>query len=375
MSQSNRLKTICLGIFLIGAGAILCSRNPVVPRARASASGPISGVTGAPMENDCTLCHNTPSGERGLFTIDAPGSYMPGQTYQITLTHVNTDDVTPRMSWGFELTALTVAGNMPVGDLQNIPDSTLTQVIIGGPGGNRQYIEHTHDGVFEGQTGGASWKILWTAPPSDVGPVRLYAAGNQANGDFDNTGDQIYLAQATINPPSCTYSLSSASAFFTQSGGPGSVNLTAPAGCSWMVASNDSWITVVSAESGSGNATIDFEVRENFTASARTGTVTVAGITFIIVQDGGLGGDCDYSVSPSFQSFPASGGTGVVQVFAAERCAWQATPNAGWVTITSGSVGVGNGTVSFSVGVNGSGVGRKTTITIAGKTFSVKQKP
>src|SRR6185437_190906 len=182
-------------------------------------SGPIAGVTGAPSENDCTQCHNTPQGERGTFSITAPSTYIPGHVYQITVTHVNTDDVTPRMKWGFELTALTLAGNAPVGDLQSLPKSTLTQVITGGPGGNRQYIEHTYEGGFEGQLGGASWTFTWTAPSTNMGSVRLYAAGNQADGDFDNTGDQIYLAQATISPSNCSYSLSSSSSFFPMSGG------------------------------------------------------------------------------------------------------------------------------------------------------------
>src|SRR6202795_3898480 len=107
MSHSNRIKTVCLGLFIIGVAAILSSSNRVIRTTHASASGPIAGVTGAPSENDCTLCHNTPSGERGTFTITAPSTYLPGKIYQITVTHVNTDDVTPRLKWGFQLTALT----------------------------------------------------------------------------------------------------------------------------------------------------------------------------------------------------------------------------------------------------------------------------
>ena len=374
MSRSNRAKTVALSLFIIGVAAILLSGSRVTKTAHASSSGPIAGVTGAPFEGNCTQCHTAPSGALGQFTITAPSGYVPGQTYQITVTHVNTDDVTPRMKWGFELTALTVAGQNPVGNLQSLPKSTLTQVITGGPGGNRQYIEHTSDGSFDGQLGGASWTFTWTAPLTSMGQVRLYAAGNQANRDFTTTGDQIYLAQATINPLSCSYSLSSSSTFSPMSGGAGSVNVTAPAGCNWTGVSDDSWITLVSSATGSGSETVDFEVRENFTASARTGTMTIAGNTFTIVQDGGLGEDCDYSIAPLFQSFPASGGAGSIQVTAAERCAWQATPNASWVTITSGNVGVGNGTVMYSVAANGGAGGRKATITVAGKAFSVKQK-
>jgi hypothetical protein len=61
------------------------------------------------------------------------------------------------------------------------------------------------------------------------------------------------------------------------------------------------------------------------------------------------------------------------RVNAEERCAWQAASRVNWVTITSGSVGIGSGVVGYSVGAN-SGPGRRGLITIAGKAFSVKQK-
>ncbi|HLF82609.1 MAG TPA: choice-of-anchor V domain-containing protein [Blastocatellia bacterium] len=374
MSRSNRAKTVFLGLFAIGVAAILLSGNRVTRTAHASASGPIAGVTGAPSEADCTLCHNTPSGEPGEFTITAPSTYLPGMTYQITVTHVNTDDVTPRTKWGFELTALTVAGDLPVGDLQSLPKSTLTQIITGGPGGNRQYIEHTYEGGFEGQLGGASWTFTWTAPSTDMGPVRLYAAGNQADGDFDNTGDQIYLAQATINPNTCSYSLSSPSGFFSMSGGAGKVNLTTGAGCDWAAASDTSWITLTSSGNGTGSDTVTFEVRENFTSSARSGTLIIADLTYTVVQDGGLGEGCNYVISPTAVVYPPGGGSGTINVFAASGCAWQAATNAGWVSITSGTTGIGDAAVGYTVAANPGPGGRKATIAIAGWTFRIKQK-
>ena len=162
--------------------------------------------------------------------------------------------------------------------------------------------------------------------------------------------------------------------FFAMTGGSGRVNVTAPNGCNWTAASNDSWITLVSSGTGSGDDSVGFDVRENFTGSARTGSLTIAGSTFTVVQDGGLGERCSYSIAPNFQSFSASGGSATILVTAAAGCAWQATTTTSWVTITSASVGVGNGTVTYSVGANGGAAVRKGTITIAGKTFSVKQQ-
>ena len=83
-------------------------------------------------------------------------------------------------------------------------------------------------------------------------------------------------------------------------------------------------------------------------------------------------GGCTYSLSPTSESFSASGGTGSVDVTTQSECDWTATSNASWITITSGSSGTGNGTVNYSVDAN-TGASRIGTITIAGKTFTVNQ--
>jgi hypothetical protein len=49
------------------------------------------------------------------------------------------------------------------------------------------------------------------------------------------------------------------------------------------------------------------------------------------------------------------------------------TTGGGFITITSGSSGTGNGTVNYSVAANGTGAARQGTMTIAGQTFTVNQ--
>jgi len=373
MSKTKRAKLAGLVCFAIAVIAVLFSGSHQLNGVHASASGPIAGVTGCPDENDCTLCHTTTSGQRGEFFITAPSTYTPGQTYEITVTHINNDEVVPRLKWGFELTALTFPGLLPAGDLQSLPMSTLTQVVNGGQGGLRQYIEHTYEGGFEGQLGGAMWTFNWTAPPDDVGEIRLYAAGNQANGDFDNTGDQIYRAHASIVPDACIYVLSSSAGFFPVTGSSGSVGLSVAAACNWNVVDDVGWITLTSNPSGTGSQTITFDVKENTTRSARSATLTIAGKPYNVVQDGGLGGNCRVYTTASAASFPAAGATGSVGVYSEIRCAWQAVSPVEWVTITSG-VGIGNGQVSFKVAPNPAPVPRIALINIGGTFFKVKQK-
>jgi hypothetical protein len=176
------------------------------------------------------------------------------------------------------------------------------------------------------------------------------------------------------NAVSCPSALFPLSQFFATSGGSGSVNVIALSSCDWMATASETWITITSADSGTGNDVVTYEVRENFTASARQAYISISGSNQLIVQDGGLGEDCGYFVNPGFQSFSANGGSGTIDVLASDRCAWQAVASVSWVTITSLDVGIGSGAVSYTVGQNPGAGGRKGTIIIGGQVFAVKQK-
>lgn len=114
-------------------------------------------------------------------------------------------------------------------------------------------------------------------------------------------------------------------------------------------------------------------MRENLTGSARAGAMVIAGRIFTVIQDGGPGAACTYSISPRFADFTASGGAGTINLTASGQCAWQATSNVNWITVTGNSAGIGSGAVTFTVSANPGG-GRAGMIRVAGQTFSVKQK-
>jgi hypothetical protein len=193
--DNDRLKIVCVTIFVTLIATLLLTSNRLTS-VHANSTGPPAGVTGAPGELTCTSCHTGPT-NNGQFTIEAPANYVPGETMSITVRHTNSD--TSRRIWGFQLTALT-SGNERAGALQNPGDLGILN--NDGPGNSRQYIQQTLGSNFSGQVGGASWTFDWVAPSTDVGPVTLYAAGNQGNNNGVNTGDQIYTATVTINPPS-----------------------------------------------------------------------------------------------------------------------------------------------------------------------------
>src|SRR5215217_1248729 len=195
------LRLIVVVSVLAGLAGFLLTHNAGTRPVHAFSSGPPAGYTGAPQEEPeaCAECHVPPDAGTGKISITVPQTYVPGQTYPITVTHTNGDPT--RLRWGFELTVLDTASDEKAGELQST--GVLTQVLNNaGPGSARQYIEHTAAGTFIGQHNGASWIFNWTAPATDAGPVVFYAAGNHANNDGNTSGDYIYKTFVVSAPAS-----------------------------------------------------------------------------------------------------------------------------------------------------------------------------
>jgi hypothetical protein len=106
--------------------------------------------------------------------------------------------------------------------------------------------------------------------------------------DSTTTTGNYWGANFSPSGTSCTYTISPTTASVSAAGGTGAVTVTAASGCSWTALSNVSWITVTSGSSGSGNGTVGYSVAANATGSARTGTMTIAGQTFTVAQNGSL---------------------------------------------------------------------------------------
>jgi hypothetical protein len=171
--------------------------------------------------------------------------------------------------------------------------------------------------------------------------------------------------------PSCTFTLSTNSLSFAASGGPGSVSVTAAAGCAWAASSDRGWMAITGGASGNGNGTVAVALTANTAAGERTGTLTVAGQAVAVRQDGA--GACTYDIAPASATFNKDAATGSFAVTAAGHCAWEAASSAAWVVVTAGQ-GTGNGTVAFSVERNRATTSRTSTISVAGRTFTVTQR-
>ena len=172
-------------------------------------------------------------------------------------------------------------------------------------------------------------------------------------------------------PPasSCTYSLNPTSQSFASTGGSTTVNLTTAAGCPWTITGVSSWITITSPLSGTGSATIQYQVSAN-TGATLSGGFSVGGQTFTVTE----AAPCTYSLSPNGASWPASGGTGSFYVTTGSSCPWSDAFTCSFACVT-GYIGMEQGpaAVQYNVGVN-SGAARSTSFTFQGQTFTIQQE-
>jgi hypothetical protein len=81
---------------------------------------------------------------------------------------------------------------------------------------------------------------------------------------------------------------------------------------------------------------------------------------------------CSYTLSANSLNFGFSAGSGSFNVLTSAGCSWTVVNNSTFITVTAGSSGSGNGTVSYSAPMN-MGAARSGTLTIASQTFTLNQ--
>jgi hypothetical protein len=134
-------------------------------------------------------------------------------------------------------------------------------------------------------TTGNSW-ITINSGAGGMGNGTVVYSVAQNNTGAPRTGTITVAGQTfTITQDACAVGFAPlVNAAIDASGGNFSVSVAAPAGCSWTAATGDSWITINSGASGAGDGTISYSVPLNNVATARTGTITIAGKTFTVTQ-------------------------------------------------------------------------------------------
>jgi hypothetical protein len=122
----------------------------------------------------------------------------------------------------------------------------------------------------------------------------VYLGGNTEATDFpilnayqpDNHGSYDAFISKLTETSGCNYAITPTSEAFDENGGTGSVSVITLPTCDWTAVSNDSWITITSGSSGTGNGTVEYSVASNSDSQSRTGTMLIATKTFTVTQSG-----------------------------------------------------------------------------------------
>ncbi len=175
------MKKIATVPVLIGAALLFVSFS----------TNPPDGMTGAPGDSFCTECHSLQSSTlQGTIDVEGfPLSITPGETYDLTVVNRNTAGNAVRA--GFQMTILGPV-NTRAGDMTNPSAGSVVSNFAG-----RQYFEHNPAQEYP-DSSVVRWHVQWTAPELPSGSqITWYAAGNIANGNFQNTGDRIVGANGS----------------------------------------------------------------------------------------------------------------------------------------------------------------------------------
>jgi|GEM_PF-2651953 len=231
---------------------------------------------------------------------------------------------------------------------------------------------------------GCSWNTVYNDPwitaqggsNSGTGSGQVTVLVSQNTGPA-RTGTITIAGQTlTINQgadqSNCTYSLNPTEAAISAAGGSASFTINTQAGCDWRaISNNESWLRHTQP-TGNGTYQLVYTVEAN-TGAARQGTISVSGQTFTVNQAAGQS-NCTYTLTPNSTSVTGGSGTASFNVITQSGCTWTAnTFNSDWITITSGSSGVGDGTVNFSYTINTLSERRFGSIKVADQTFTLVQ--
>jgi hypothetical protein len=120
---------------------------------------------------------------------------------------------------------------------------------------------------------------------------------DERTGTVTIAGQTFTVTQAGIP---CSFVLTPGSASPTSAGGASSFAMAAPTGCSWTATSNQSWLSVTSGGSGSGDGSIGYSVAANTAGTSRS-AITAGSKSFTVTQPAA---SCSFSISSTGHPLP-----------------------------------------------------------------------
>ena len=260
------------------------------------------------------------------------------------------------------------------------PPYTIEMAVASGAGS-------VHVGSISTQCGGG----MCVASIDNGIPVRLFAqpARGSAFAGWSGAPD---CADGIINDAAsvacaatfvtCSYAVTPTAVTGVAAGGFGELNVTAPPGCGWRVASSETWLDLDGFPYGAQGSQLlrySYEPRGPH-SSSRAGTVRIlvsydesAGVQVAaatLTQSGQIPAlhvaPEVIQVGPGSSAFPVQVTSNVVDA------PWTASSNASWLAVGAG--GTGSASVQVSVDANQTGSPRSGSLVIAGTVVTVTQQ-
>ena len=175
-----------------------------------------------------------------------------------------------------------------------------------------------------------------------------------------------------------SFSVSPTTSVASENGANGLVTVKATPDLPWIATSDVNWISIYSAYAkGAGNGNIVYSASPNSTLYERTGTITVSPD-----EKSGISSQKHFLTQPAAEAaislngyeFEASGESCSVDVSVANIVEWEITEVPDWITISGSTSKIGPSTVTLLAKPNDTVYPRNGTVTIARKTFTVRQK-
>jgi hypothetical protein len=127
--------------------------------------------------------------------------------------------------------------------------------------------------VTSGASGSGNGSVGFTVAPN---------LGSARTGIIAVAGQIFTVTQAAVIP--CVYTINPTSASVDERQRDLTVAVSTGTGCAWTATSNAPWIAITAGASGTGSGSVTLRVERNTTDDDRTGTVTIAGLTFTVNQ-------------------------------------------------------------------------------------------
>ena len=218
-------------------------------------------------------------------------------------------------------------------------------------------------------TSNASW---CTVTPSGTGngtAVAAYDANATASTrvasiTVTGTGAPTIIVTVTQSGVTPTLTVSPLNQNVTAPAGSTSFNVTSNA--DWTAVSSESWCTVTPSGTGNGAVMANYLENTNTVQRVANVTVTVAGLTPVVVTVTQAAAVPSLSVTPANQNVPSIAGATSFSVNT--NASWTASSNASWCTVTASGTGSGALQANFTENPNTSQRIATITVSSAGLT-------